>query len=162
VNSSNTILINLSLQCLDLLESGRLIKRYSVSTAKNGAGQGVGSECTPLGRHLIQDKFGEGCPKGTVFVGREPTGEIYSRELSQIAPDRDWILTRILWLAGTEPGLNQGGDRDTYNRYIYIHGCPDSEPLGTPLSHGCIRMRNADVMELFDLVDKGTEVEIQL
>lgn len=120
----------------------------------------MGSGCTPLGRHVIQAKIGNGCPAGAVFVGRRPTGEVYTPDLAKQFPHRDWILSRILWLKGCEPGRNRYGRVDTMRRHIYIHGCPDSEPMGTPLSHGCIRMRNADVIELFDLAAAGTTVLI--
>ena len=108
----------------------------------------------------ICEKIGDGCAPGTVFVGREPTGETFAPELAQTEPERDWILTRILWLGGLERGRNLGGSVDTQARFIYIHGCPDSTPLGVPGSHGCIRMSNRDVMDLFDRVEVGTPVQI--
>lgn len=153
--------IDLGAQRLRLLRGDELLRDYSVSTAKNGAGERIDTGCTPRGRHLIAEKFGEGAASGSVFVGRRPTGEIYSPELRKQGPTRDWILTRILWLSGMEPGRNQGGEVDTYNRYIYIHGAPDDVPMGTPGSAGCIRMRNRDVIELFDRVPSGTPVEIR-
>ncbi|MBV60538.1 L,D-transpeptidase [Abyssibacter profundi] len=140
--------------------SGTVQRCYPVSTARNGPGERNGSLCTPRGRHRIRAKIGAGQPSGAVFVGRRPTGEQYDEALAATAPERDWILTRILWLCGEEPGVNRGGDVDTMRRYIYIHGTPDSEPMGVPASHGCIRMRNADVIDLFDRVDCGTAVEI--
>jgi lipoprotein-anchoring transpeptidase ErfK/SrfK len=109
----------------------------------------------------VRIKIGEGCPPGSVFVARRPTGEIYSDALAEAHPDRDWILTRILWLTGAEPGRNRGGAVDTLRRFIYIHGCPDSEPMGVARSHGCIRMRNTDLLELFDRVRAGTTVDIR-
>lgn len=133
---------------------------YPISTAKKGVGSIKGSEQTPLGDHMIRAKIGAGAPENTVFVGRRPTGEIYSPTLGQIAPERDWILTRILWLSGLEVGRNRLGNCDTMQRYIYIHGCPDEFPLGKPLSHGCIRMRNRDIIQLFDQVLVGTLVQI--
>ena len=154
------ILVRLGAQTLELLDGERLVARYPVSTACNGPGEERDSGCTPRGRHRIRLRIGEGCPANTVFVGRRPTGEIYSAELAAQEPDRDWILTRILWLTGTEPGRNRGSCVDTLRRYIYIHGCPDAAPLGEPLSHGCIRMRNADLIALFDQVDAGTIVDI--
>lgn len=155
------ILVRLDAQTLELLEGDRLVARHPVSTGCNGPGEQRDSGCTPRGRHRIRLRIGDGCPANTVFVGRRPTGEIYSPELAAQEPDRDWILSRILWLTGTEPGRNRGGQVDTLRRYIYIHGCPDSAPLGIPLSHGCIRMRNADLIALFDQVRAGTIVEIQ-
>jgi len=122
----------------------------------------TGSYCTPLGAHIIRAKIGAGLPENTVFVGRRPTGELYTPELSAQFPNRDWILTRILWLSGCEVGFNRLGDVDTMRRYIYIHGSPDSVHMGQPGSIGCIRMRNADIVELFDLVPAGTPVNIAL
>ncbi|MGD2139404.1 MAG: L,D-transpeptidase [Burkholderiales bacterium] len=156
-----SILINIASQQLELrtAHEGRA-KIYPVSTAKNGAGERNGSFCTPRGRHIIRARIGAGCPANTVFVGRRPTGEVYSPELGARFPGRDWILTRILWLSGCQPGFNRLGDVDTMRRYIYIHGSPDSVEMGAPGSIGCIRMRNADIVELFDLVERGTPVEI--
>jgi lipoprotein-anchoring transpeptidase ErfK/SrfK len=153
--------ININTQALDLLEeSGSLIKRYSISTSKNGAGEANGSYCTPRGRHIIRAKIGGGEAVNTVFVERRPTGEVYSSELAKRFPGRDWILTRILWLSGCEPGHNRLGNVDTMRRAIYIHGSPDSATMGKPGSHGCVRMRNPDIVELFDLVPVRTPVEI--
>jgi lipoprotein-anchoring transpeptidase ErfK/SrfK len=155
------ILISIPAQTLDLLDDqGNLLRRYAVSTASKGPGEQRGSNCTPRGRHVIRAKIGGGMPSGTVFVGRRPTGEIHTPELAAAHPERDWILTRILWLSGCEPGFNRLGEVDTMRRYIYIHGCPDSAPMGVPRSIGCVRMRNADIIELFDLVPAGTPVEI--
>lgn len=148
-------------QQLELLDdAGQVLRRYPVSTAAKGAGELSGSFCTPRGRHIIRAKIGAGQPENTVFVGRRPSGEIYTPELGAQFPERDWILTRILWLSGREVGFNRLGACDTMRRYIYIHGTPDAVPLGTPDSHGCVRMRNADLVELFDRVLAGTAVEI--
>jgi lipoprotein-anchoring transpeptidase ErfK/SrfK len=152
--------IGLQEQRLDLYKDELLHHSYPISTAINGPGEIEGSGCTPLGRHVIRIKIGDGEPENTVFEGRRPTGEIYTPELGAAYPERDWILTRILWLSGIESGYNRGGDCDSLRRFIYIHGCPDSEPMGEPRSHGCIRMRNSDLLELFDLVESGTQVEI--
>ncbi len=155
------ITINIPTQTLTLFDdAGELLRRYSVSTAANGAGELSGSFCTPRGRHVVRAKIGAGQPANAVFVGRRPTGELYTPALGAQFPQRDWVLTRILWLSGREPGYNRLGDCDTMRRYIYIHGTPDSEPMGIPGSHGCIRMRNDELIELFDLVPAGTEVEI--
>ena len=136
-------------------------KVYSVSTSKNGLGEKNGSFCTPRGRHIVRAKIGAGQPVNTVFVARRPTGETYAPELRERFPDRDWILTRILWLSGCEPGFNRLGEVDTMRRYIYIHGSPDDVAMGRPGSIGCVRMRNADIIELFELVAPGTPVEIR-
>lgn len=164
---SNTSLSRLLIQVhiprqeLELRDAdGRLIRRYSVSTALNGAGELKGSQKTPRGLHRIRAKIGTGAPTAAVFVGRRATGEIWTPELAATYPKRDWILTRILWLCGCEPGFNRLGQVDSMARYIYIHGTPDSEPMGQPRSHGCVRMRNDDVMALFDRVSVGTQVEI--
>src|SRR3989338_5373638 len=153
--------INLPVQTLELFDdTGKLLRSYTVSTAANGAGETLNSNCTPRGRHVIRARIGAGQPENTVFVGRRPTGETYTPELGAQFPGRDWILTRILWLSGCEVGFNRLGKSDTMRRYIYIHGTPDSAQLGIPDSHGCIRMLNADLIELFDLVSAGTAVEI--
>ena len=156
------ILVHIETQTLDLLDDeGCVIKRYSVSTATNGVGERNGSYCTPRGRHVIRAKIGAGQPVNTVFVRRRPTGEIYTPELGAAHPKRDWILTRILWLSGCEPGFNRLGDVDTMRRYIYIHGSPDTAEMGLPGSHGCVRMRNDDMVDLFDRVSSGTPVKIR-
>jgi L,D-transpeptidase YbiS len=153
--------IDLASQTLTLLDDeGRVLRRYPVSTAANGPGEQAGSLCTPRGRHIVRAKIGAGQPLGAVFRSRRPTGEVYTPELGKAEPGRDWILTRILWLSGKEPGFNRLGACDTMRRYIYIHGSPDETFEQAPRSHGCIRMRNADVAELFDLVPPYTEVEI--
>ena len=152
--------IDLEQQRLTLFDGSRPIIDYSVSTALNGAGELQDSGCTPRGRHRIRICIGDGQPVNSVFRGRRPTGEIYSEDLASRFPGRDWILTRILWLSGNEPGQNRGGSRDTLRRFIYIHGCPDSEPMGEPGSHGCIRMRNSDILDLFPRVAAGMEVDI--
>lgn len=156
-----SIRISIAHQRLDLYnESEGVVSSYAVSTAKNGAGELNGSFCTPRGRHVIRAKIGQGLPVNTVFVGRRPTGEIYTPELGREFPGRDWMLTRLLWLSGCERGFNRLGNVDTMRRYIYIHGSPDSAKMGAPGSIGCIRMRNSDVVELFNVVEAGTPVEI--
>jgi hypothetical protein len=155
-----TIEVSLGAQTLDLIDANGAHRRYSVSTARNGPGERLGSNCTPRGRHIVRAKIGAGAPLDTVFVGRRPTGEIYSPLLAERFPERDWILTRILWLSGCEVGFNRLGSVDTMRRYIYIHGSPDSVSMGIPGSIGCIRMRNADIVELFERVARGTLVTI--
>ena len=155
------IIIHIPEQTLELYgDAGQMLRRYAVSTAANGVGEIFGSYCTPRGKHIIRARIGAGQPVNTVFVQRRPTGEIYSPQLGAQFPDRDWILTRILWLSGCETGFNRLGKNDTMRRYIYIHGSPDSVQFGVPGSHGCIRMRNTDLIELFDAVPAGTAVEI--
>lgn len=153
--------ISIPQQTLTLFDdNGGQVARYAVSTAANGVGCVKNSGCTPLGTHIIRAKIGDGAAENTVFVGRRPTGEIFTPALKLQFPERDWILTRILWLSGTEPGKNRLGNVDTMQRYIYIHGTPDETELGVPGSHGCVRMRNADLVELFDRVPVGTTVNI--
>ena len=153
--------VSVSRQMLSIInEAGGVLREYPVSTALAGVGEVSGSYQTPRGRHIVRAKIGGGQPENAVFVRRRPTGEIWTPELGAQYPDRDWILTRILWLSGCEPGCNRLGCVDTMRRYIYIHGSPDSAEMGLPGSHGCIRMRNADIVELFDLVPCYTEVEI--
>jgi len=136
-------------------------RSWSVSTAKNGPGEKNGSFCTPRGKHIVRAKIGAGQPPGTVFVRRRPTGEVWTPELHAKYPGRDWMLTRILWLSGKERGFNRLGDVDTMRRYIYIHGSPDTAEMGKPGSIGCIRMRNRDIVELFERVPPYTPVEIR-
>ncbi|MDP1558768.1 MAG: L,D-transpeptidase [Nitrosomonas sp.] len=154
--------ISIAQQQLDLLDdNGHIIDQYLISSAKNGVGQENGSFCTPLGKHIIRAKIGKDQPINTVFIRRRPTGEIYTPDLGKRYPKRDWILTRILWLSGREPGFNQFGTVDTMRRYVYIHGSPDSVEMGKPGSIGCIRMRNCDLLALFDRIPAGTDVEIK-
>jgi len=152
--------VSISKQELGVYENQILIKTYSVSTAKKGVGEQWGSEQTPRGWHIIRAKIGEGCKANTVFKGRRPTGEMYSLALRQAYPARDWILTRIFWLSGLEKGRNRLGNVDTMRRYVYIHGTPDDVAMGIPGSHGCIRMRNQDIIELFDLIPVLTKIHI--
>jgi lipoprotein-anchoring transpeptidase ErfK/SrfK len=155
------IRVHAAFQTMELVgPDGAVIRRYPISTARKGLGEESGSHRTPRGRHVIRARIGAGRPVGTVFRGRRPTGEVWSLPLAEQHPGRDWILTRILWLSGREPGFNRLGAVDTMRRYIYIHGTPDTAPLGVPGSIGCIRMANRDIVELFDLVPAGTPVDI--
>lgn len=152
--------ISIATQQLSVIQNSEIVCTYPVSTAKKGAGELMGSECTPTGWHRIRAKIGDGHPMNSVFIGRRATGEIYSTELAKQYPERDWILSRILWLGGLEPHKNRYGKVDTTWRYIYIHGCPDHLLQGQPESHGCIRMKNADVIDLFTRVNTQTRVYI--
>ena len=154
------IAIDLQTQTLTLYDGARVLKQYSVSTSKVGPGEERDSHRTPRGRHIVRARIGAGAPQGAVFVRRRPTGEIWSPALHAQFPGRDWILTRILWLSGCEPGRNRLGHVDTMRRYVYIHGTPDSAPMGTPGSIGCIRMRNADIIDLYERVRPGTPVAV--
>jgi lipoprotein-anchoring transpeptidase ErfK/SrfK len=165
VNRSDTdaswIHISIGAQVLELVKDERCLARWPVSTGRAGPGERNGSGGTPRGWHVIRARIGAGMPSGTVFRGRRPSGEIYTPELRSRYPERDWILTRILWLSGLEPGRNRLGDVDTMRRYIYIHGGPDDAPVGVPGSRGCVRMRNADVITLFERAPAGTRVLIE-
>ncbi len=155
------VIINVAKQKLLTFNSDSLLKAYLVSTAARGTGNEKGSYCTPLGRHIIRAKIGKGLPLGAVFIARRWTNEIYDESLAAKMPGRDWILSRILWLSGCQVGVNKGGSVDTMARYIYIHGTPDVHLLGSPASHGCIRVSNEDVIELFELLRLGTRVDIK-
>ncbi len=155
-----SIVISPALQQMYVYELGNLSKTYTISTAKNGLGEEKNSFKTPRGMHLIRAKIGAGAPLNAIFKERRFTGEVYTPELNQLYPTRDWILTRIMWLSGLEPGFNRLGNVDTMQRYVYIHGSPNERPTGTPTSRGCIRMRNEDILELFELVPVGTKVQI--
>jgi lipoprotein-anchoring transpeptidase ErfK/SrfK len=163
VNGPSTLRITIGIreQRLRLLDGDAIVMDVPVSTAGNGPGEIMGSECTPRGQHIVRAKIGDGAPLGSVFVGRRATGEFFHPRLREQNPDRDWILTRILWLSGVEPGRNRLGNVDTMRRFIYIHGCPDDVVLGAPGSHGCVRLRNTDVVELFERVPVGTPVLIE-
>ena len=155
------ILVNVPTQKLVCYKNNAAAKAFDISTAKNGLGESFGSEKTPRGLHIIRAKIGDKAPINSVFVARRPTGEIYSTELDKQYPNRDWILTRILWLSGLEMGKNRLGHCDTMRRFIYIHGVPDERVFGYPQSHGCIQMHNEDIIELFDMVPVGTKVNIK-
>ena len=160
VTAGAGIEVDLAAQLLHWTADGSEARSYAISSARNGAGEANGSFCTPRGLHRIRARIGAGLESGAVLVGRRATGEIYSAELGRREPQRDWILSRILWLCGCEPGRNRYGNVDSMRRYIYIHGTPDSEPMGVPASHGCVRMRNADVIDLFERSPVGTPVMI--
>lgn len=159
---SYLIKVLISTQQLELYDNEVLIKTYPISTAAKGIGQQYGSMQTPLGKHSICEKIGEGAPINTVFKARVPTGELYTPELETQTPEcKDWMLTRILWLEGLEEGFNKGGNVDSKNRKIYIHASPDARPMRQPFSHGCVTLHNANMLELFDLVQVGTQVSIE-
>ncbi len=155
-----TVVIELATQTLSVQLDGISIKEYKISSAKNGAGEVRHSQQTPRGWHIIRAKIGGGCRANTVFVSRRVTGEMYIPPLRQTFPNRDWILTRILWLSGLERGKNRLGEVDTMRRYIYIHGTPDDVVLGVPGSHGCIRMQNDHIIDLYEMIPVGTRVFI--
>lgn len=155
------IRIQIARQELCLLDEDRVLLRFSISSGAKGVGQLENSGQTPLGKHRVRALIGAGEPVGAVFRGRRPTGEVWTPELHARYPGRDWILSRIIWLCGCEPGFNRLGRVDTQRRYIYLHGTPDSEPLGVPRSHGCIRMEKQAIITLFEQIEPGTLVEIE-
>jgi lipoprotein-anchoring transpeptidase ErfK/SrfK len=158
----HSIRINVTEQKLYLVdEAGATMREYPVSTSKYGVGNENGSEKTPLGLHRIKNKIGGAMPANMVFIGREPRGLLEDCISEGVELPEDVITSRIMWLEGMEPGRNQGGYVDTYNRYIYIHGTSEEDKIGTPASIGCIRMRNQDVIDLYRLVEIGTEVLIE-
>ena len=157
---NRTVQIQLTRQSLTVLDDGKPVREYLVSTSRYGPGERFGSQCTPRGTHIVRARIGGGLPPGAVFIRRRFTGEIYDSDLARRHPDRDWILTRLMWLSGREPGRNRYGAVDSLRRFIYIHGMPDVQPVGVPFSHGCIRMRNTDVIELYEMIDTGTIVDI--
>lgn len=154
------LVVSIADQKLYGFKQGKLVLTMPVSTSFKGTGELQNSNCTPLGKHFIRAKIGADLPINAVLLGRRWTGETWSPELAQQYPNRDWILTRILWLSGCELGFNRLGNVDTFRRYIYLHGTPDTEPMGIPLSHGCIRLRNTDIIKLFELVPIHCSVEI--
>lgn len=154
------LLISIADQALYAFAQGELQVRLAVSTALNGVGERNGSGCTPRGEHRVRARIGAGLPLAAVLRGRRWTGEVWSPALHAQFPERDWILTRILWLSGCEPGVNRLGEVDSFRRYIYLHGTPDSEPMGVPRSHGCVRLRNQDMLALFEQVPVGCAVNI--
>lgn len=160
VPEGDWLLVGMATQQLWQLRGDHVHAHYDISTARNGAGELSGSECTPRGWHRVRARIGDGLPQGAVFRGRRYTGEVWTAALHAQYPGRDWILSRILWLCGNEPGFNRGGNVDSQRRYIYLHGTPDSEPMGEPRSHGCIRLRNADMMALFEHTAAGTPVYV--
>lgn len=155
------ITVHIESQKLLLHEDDGNIREYSVSTASKGIGQQEGSWQTPLGQHKIRAKIGGEYPLHAVFESRRFTGEIYTPELPEKYPGRtDWILSRILWLSGMEPGYNRLGNVDTMRRYIYIHGSPDTAEMGKPGSRGCIRMHGKDIIDLYDRIEPGILINI--
>ncbi len=159
--SERIVKVSIGEQRLRLEEAGRALLDVAVSTAANGPGERLHSECTPRGWHTVRAKIGAGAPPDTVFIARRRSGEIFEPSMRERYPGRDWVLTRVLWLSGLEPGRNRLGDVDSMRRYIYIHGAPDDVSMGKPGSRGCVRMRNADVIRLFDEIEVGTRVLIE-
>ncbi len=148
--SDAIVIVDVSRQQLDYYRHGKWVQRYAVSTAEKGVGNAVDSFQTPLGLHYVARKIGAGEPINAIFRARQPTGERATVELAPRHLDEDLVTSRIIWLAGLEEGVNRGPGVDSFERYIYIHGTPEEGLIGQPASHGCIRMKNADIIELFD------------
>ncbi len=158
-----TIVVDISEQKLYLYEghqatADNLVESYPVSTSKYGIGSRAGSNKTPLGRHSIKDKIGAGAPEGMIFKARRRTGRLAEINAKGVG---DLVTSRIMWLKGLEPGKNSGRGVDSYKRYIYIHGTAEEYKIGEVASHGCVRMYNRDVIDLFDRVKEGTKVYIR-
>ncbi|GED21960.1 L,D-transpeptidase [Halomonas halmophila] len=150
--------IDVDAQQLTLHQGREALWSCAVSTGAAGTGELDGSGATPLGWHYVRAAIGEGNPCGTVYRGRRLTGEVFDEQLAAAHPERDWILTRILWLCGLEPGRNRGGRVDSQRRYIYLHGTPSDQPMGVPASHGCVRLRDPDLLAVFRHAVPGTPV----
>ena len=155
-----SVKVVVSEQALYLYKGGEIVKTYPVSTSKYGTGNRLGSGKTPLGTHKVERKIGAEAPLYTIFRNRVNTKQLVAPNFSPRPSGKDFVTTRILWLRGLEPGVNKGGRIDSFRRCIYIHGTPDEGLIGSPASHGCIRMKNKDVAELFDAVPVGALVEI--
>lgn len=156
-----SVFVSSKLQQLYVFKDHQVLRIYKISTAKNGMGEQKNSYMTPRGKHIIRAKIGADLPINAIFKERRFYGDVYTAKMNEENQHRDWILTRILWLSGLEPGFNRLGNVDTMQRYIYIHGSPDERPMGQPTSRGCVRMRNEDIIEFFDLVSHGTLVNIE-
>jgi lipoprotein-anchoring transpeptidase ErfK/SrfK len=162
MRNSVSLLVRISEQSLYLLdELEEVVQKYAVSTSKYGVGNKEGSFQTPTGRHIVKEKIGGQVAMNEVFVGRKPLGVLEDLQARQADLPEDIITSRIMWLEGLEPGVNKGNDIDSYQRYIYIHGTSEEDKIGTAASHGCIRMRNDDVIDLFDQIETGCEVLIE-
>ena len=160
-STTQVLVVDAAAQKMLLVESGKQVGEWIISTAEKGLGSTKGSDQTPLGAHRIAEKIGAGAPLGTIFKSRQNTGQLVNilTEPGADSPD-DYVTSRIMWLDGLEPGQNKGGNVDSHERFIYIHGTGEEGKLGKPASHGCIRMRNKDVIELFDRVRENTLVYI--
>lgn len=157
-NMNTYIYVGIKRQKLYLIQNGKLIHEFEVSTAKNGAGCEKGSQKTPIGLHEIRRKIGDNVPLAGQFNFKKHNGEIADINLSDSPTEEDYILTRILTLRGLEEGINKGEGIDSYERAIYIHGTADEGLIGKPASHGCVRMKNEEIIKLYDLIEENTKV----
>ena len=160
-SQNNEIIVDISEQRLYLYNNDNLVQSFPVSTSKYGEGQIENSFKTPLGLHEIKEKIGDKEPINTIFTARENTNKIAEIQINPNDTENDFVTSRILWLDGLENGINRGVGVDSYSRYIYIHGTHEEGLIGQKASHGCIRMFNNDVIELFDMVSEGTKVQIR-
>jgi len=154
------VLVSVARQELYLVQNSKVTSTYRISTSKKGVGSTAGSDKTPPGIHRVKEKYGEGAKEGAIFKGRAYIGREAEIVTEPISVNTDDVTTRILWLEGLEPGKNKGEGIDSYKRYIYIHGTPEEGLIGTPASHGCIRMLNREVIEVFNKVPIGTLVVV--
>ncbi len=159
-NFNKYMYVSIKHQKLYLIENDSTVKKYPISTALKGVGNKLHSLKTPPGLHTIKRKLGDNVPYAGILEAREYNGKIAKVLTDKQKAGGDYVTTRILWLEGEEPGINKGRNIDSYNRYIYIHGTPEEGLIGQPASHGCIRMKNSDVMELYDLIEEGTPILI--
>ena len=160
-SQNNEIIVDISEQRLYLYNNDNLVQSFPVSTSKYGEGQIENSFKTPLGLHEIKEKIGDKAPINTIFTARENTNKRAEIQIKPNDTEDDFVTSRILWLDGLENGINRGVGVDSYGRYIYIHGTHEEGLIGQKASHGCIRMFNNDVIELFDMVSEGTKVQIR-
>lgn len=160
LNIKTYLFVSIKRQQIYLIDNGQTLRSYPISSAKNGVGTTINSEQTPLGLHTIKEKIGDDLPKAAILKERTFTGEIASIITDTIDIDKDDVTSRILWLSGMENGINKGGSVDSYNRFIYIHGTAEEGLIGKPASHGCIRMLNDDIIELYNLITEDTAVLI--
>lgn len=160
VEVQKAILIKISEQRLYLLQDGYILLTYPVSSSRHGTGNQAGSHKTPLGVHRIAEKIGDGCQVGEIIKARKPTGRLAAVISAPHSVEQDVITTRVLWLEGLEHGVNRGAGVDSFARFIYIHGTSEEGLIGQPASIGCIRMKNTDIIDLFDSVDEGTLVQL--
>lgn len=154
--------VDISQQRMYLFNQNKLVKSYPVSTSSFGEGQIENSFKTPLGKHVISELFGTNVDKNEIFVNRTLINRKATIIDNSIDTDNDFITSRIMWLKGLEDGKNLGGNVDSYSRYIYIHGTQEEGLIGKKASHGCIRLFNHDVIELYELIEEGTTVNIKL
>ncbi len=155
---SEFLYVGIRRQRMYYFKNNQIVSSYPISTSSKGAGNLMGSYKTPTGLHQIAEKIGGNAPLGTLFINKKNTGKVVPVNKSEISIKKDEITSRVLSLKGLQQGINKGKKYDTFSRGIYIHGTSDEASIGRPSSHGCVRMKNDDIMELFDLLSVGTKV----